>query len=200
MHSGHAALAGEIVKGRKWVKKAELATQGKKMITPHFEDNRFLSQLYPTHSTIEQFEFWFDCVVTERVHTHIARHKEINKYVQTSRPDTSRNKPRAPEGYRYLALVINAKRLIEICLDRLCLASHIDTVNFMRKIKAEAVKLEPCMQYVLFAKCVWNDLCTEINTDCGFCRSSKYNTERALHISKLTEIREKKKKAENIIR
>ena len=189
-----------IKSGREWVKRAELATQGLMSKTSHFSDDRFLSQLYPTHSTIEEYDLWFYCIVSERIHTHIVRHKEMGKYVQTSRPDTSKRPPRAPKGYRFLALRINAKRLVEICLDRLCLASHKDTVSFMNMIRQAAIEKEHCFKYVLFSKCVWHDECTEVNTNCGYWGKSKWNVERALWKSKLTEIREKKKKAENIIR
>jgi len=188
----------EIKSGRKWVKTAELATQGLKPKTAHFSDNRLLAQLYPTHSTIEEYEFWFYCVVTERIHTHIVRHKEIGKYVQTSRPDISKRAPRAPEGYRFLALKINAKRLVEICMDRLCHASHVDTVMFMKMVRDSVIEVEPCMQYVLFSKCVWHDECVEVNTNCGYWGTSKWNTERALWRSKLTEIRENKRKRKDV--
>lgn len=188
-----------IKDGREWVKRAELATQGLKPKTGYFSDERFLAQLYPTHSTVEEFNLWFYCVVTERIHTHIVRHKEIGKYVQTSRLDITKRASRAPKGYRFLALRINAKRLVEISLDRLCNASHKHTVLFMEAIKKAAIEKEDCFKYVLFPKCVWHDECVEVNTNCGYWGKSKWNKDRAIWKSKLTEIREKRKQAENII-
>jgi hypothetical protein len=90
-------------------------------------DKTFRDLLVGRHSPIEEYEIWVDAVVPERVMTHVTRHKEMSKYVATSRPDISYHKE-LEEGQRVLSLKINAKRLIEISWARLCTCSWSETV------------------------------------------------------------------------
>jgi hypothetical protein len=192
-------VKGFLKDGRRWVKMGALATQGKTIVSNEMSDDAFYGQLYPRHSTIEEFNMWFECITSKRAYTHIVRHKELGKYVNTSRPEL-RAKQRAPKGYKFLALRFNAKRLMEVCEDRLCFESHVDTIKLMNMIKTEAIKIDHCFKTLLYPRCVWYDFCPHIRSDCKYHGSSKWNLERSELLSIPTLLREKKKKAENIIR
>ena len=137
-----------IKSGREWVRAGMRATMGKLFtendINKKLTDNTFKGLLVGRHSPSEEFEFWINAVVPERVHTHVVRHKELGKYVATSRPDISYNVP-VTDGMRMLSLRINAKRLIEICWQRRCNASWNETKELFDNIAQEVIKLRSCV-------------------------------------------------------
>ncbi len=126
----------EIKAGKKWVHRAALATKGKKpKKDSQLKDELWFNLLRAKHSPIEEYEIWVDAIVPEDAHKHIVRHKEIGKYVATSRMDFGGSKL-IFDGiqHRSLALRINAKRLIEICEQRLCRDAMIETRKFLEAI------------------------------------------------------------------
>jgi len=167
--------------GREWVGAGMRQTMGE-MITST-EDMKtittktFKGLLVGRHSPIEEYEVWVVCVVPERVHTHVVRHKEISKYVTTSRPDISYHKP-IKNDERILALRFNAKRLIEICWQRRCLASFVDTVKLFDAIADKVESLDPAFEGLLVPSCVWMGWCPEVNNKCKYYKTKKHHAER----------------------
>ncbi len=163
----------EIKAGREWVKRGMLATMGNTLITNEnlHEDLKivlsnatFESLLLGRHSPIEEYEIWVSTIVPERVHTHIVRHKELSKYVATSRPDIS-YMMEVENGYRVLDLKFNAKRLIEICWQRLCFRAWVDTIALMKSVKEAVIETESCFEKFLHPSCVWFGFCVETHPD-----------------------------------
>jgi hypothetical protein len=166
----------ELLSGRKTVKRAMLATMH---ITPLFDkeefekrmkyrlsDKTFFDLLIGKHSPIEEMKFWVDLYVPERVHTHLTRHKEIGKYVATSRKDISYGKDLV-DGMRYMSLSLNPKRLIEISEQRLCYKSWHETNKVWQEVVNQCVELEPLLQYFLHRPCVKYGICMEGSKSCG---------------------------------
>ena len=81
----------ELKNGRKWVKRAMIATKAVQSqndpeklgeaLKWRLTGKRMAKMLVAKESPIEEMEFWIDLYVPERVHTHLVRHKEIGKYV-----------------------------------------------------------------------------------------------------------------------
>ena len=170
----------EIKSGKKWVKRAAWSTMGK-----HGEPKSeltietFQSLLIGRHSPIEEYEIWVDAIVPERVHTHVVRHKELGKYIATSRPDISYMR-KLEDGERYISLRFNAKRLIEIMMLRKCNRSWHETRRLFFKIEHELVKLEPAFRPFLVPSCVWYGFCNETHPDneCDYMKTPRYTSER----------------------
>ena len=139
-------LKVSVKSGREFVKRAMLSTMGitelsnpqkfEKAMKKPLSDNTWKQLLIGRHSPIEEYEIWVEAIVPERVHTHVIRHKELGKYVATSRPDISYQTP-LNKGERSLSLRINAKRLIEISWARLCSCAWCETSQMLFEIKKE---------------------------------------------------------------
>ena len=85
----------EIKSGRNWVARSMRSTMNALgvMGSNRLSNKIFERLLVARHSPIEEYEVWVDAIVPERVHTHVVRHKELGKYVGTSRPDPSIKSP-----------------------------------------------------------------------------------------------------------
>lgn len=154
-----------IKSGKEWVKRAMFSTMGKDSQSNFLSDPTWRSLLVGRHSPIEEYELWIDCVVPERVMDHVVRHKEIGKYVATSRPDISYGKE-IEDGMRKLSLCINAKRLIEISWQRLCSCAWSETIELFEEIKKQVTAIDPILGGVLAPSCAWFNNCPEIR-HCG---------------------------------
>jgi len=176
----------EIKAGRDWVKRGMLTTMGinplndfekyHKAMHVQLTDATFESLLIGRHSPCDEFEIWVDAIVPERVHTHVVRHKELGKYVATSRPDIWYNielNPYIP--VRLLSLCIPAKRMIEICWDRLCFKAWKETIQLFEEIKKELCLIEPVFKPFLEPSCVWFGFCpqTSPGNACKYAISQK---------------------------
>jgi len=163
--------------GREWVRAAMRTTMGELLTEEGLDktltDKTFRGLLVGRHSPIEEFEVWINAIVPERVHTHVVRHKELGKYVTTSRPDISYNVP-VDNGMRMLSLRINAKRLIEICWQRKCFASWKDTRELFDKIAELVENLDPAFKGLLVPSCVWFGWCPEVNNKCKFYKTTSF--------------------------
>ena len=170
-----------IKSGREWVRAGMRTTMGQILkeedLGKTLTDNTFKSLLVGRHSPAEEFEIWVNAVVPERVHTHVVRHKELGKYVATSRPDISYNVP-LEDGNRILALRINAKRLIEICWQRKCFASWKETRELFNAISDIVENLDEAFKGLLVPSCVWMGWCPEVNNKCKYYTTPKYVKER----------------------
>lgn len=165
----------EIKSDKYWVYRAMLATQRKKPKPDGtLKDASWFHMLRDKHSCIEEFELWIDAIVPETVHKHIVRHKEIGKYVATSRPDLKHGTP-LQEGMRSLSLRINAKRMIEIAEQRRCEDSWSETVDFVNEI----VKNIPDKTLKAFCtpKCVRCNWCIG-SADCGYILTDEFKKDR----------------------
>ena len=167
----------EIIKGREWVKRAMYATQGKFCKATKLTDKTFLRLLVARHSVIEEFEIWVDAIVPERVHTHIVRHKEIGKYVSTSRPDISNSHP-IENGMRKLSLRINAKRLLEIMDQRLCNKAWKETISLLTEICNAMNQIDSSLYKAVTIPCVRFGYCPETNRTCGWIYSESFKKQR----------------------
>ena len=160
----------EIKSDEEFVKRGMLSTMGVNPLINKEEFERqmkkdlsvktFQSLMLGRHSPIEEYEVWIDSVVPERVHTHVVRHKELGKYVHSSRPDISYAKP-IKDGQRSLSLRINLKRLIEIFWVRKCDRSWIETSCLFRMIKSSLNEINPVITPFLQPSCVWFGMCVE---------------------------------------
>lgn len=167
----------ELKNGRKWVKRAMIATKAiqsqndpeklEKALKWRLTGKRMAKMLIAKESPIEEMEFWIDLYVPERVHTHLVRHKEIGKYVATSRPDIFGHTS-IEDGMRFMSLRINAKRLIEISEQRLCLKSWMGTVRIWKEVVKQCIELEPMLIYVLHKPCVKCGYCIKTSEGCDF--------------------------------
>jgi len=167
--------------GREWVGAGMRQTMGEMLTSTDnmksITTKTFRGLLVGRHSPIEEYEVWVVCVVPERVHTHVVRHRELSKYVTTSRPDISYHKP-IKEGERVLALKFNAKRLIEICWQRRCNASWIDTAKLLDTIAEKVESLDVAFSGLLVPSCVWFGWCTEVNNKCKYYTTGAYAVQR----------------------
>lgn len=165
-----------IINDKDQVKRAMLATKGLKPTTDKpINDEVWFGMLRAKHSPIEEYRVWVYAEVPERVHTHIVRHEEIGKYVTTSRPDIKGNQE-LKDGYRKIALVINAKRLIEIANQRLCYgAVWGDTLKFVQAI-VNSLEDETLKRF-LVPPCVVYGCCID-KAKCGYDRSVRYAKQR----------------------
>ena len=179
-----------IKSGKEWVKRGMMATMGvtplndsekfDSMIKNELSDSVFQSLLLGRHSPIEEYEIWVDAIVPERVHTHVVRHKELGKYVHSSRPDISYARP-LKDGERLLSLRINAKRLIEISWVRLCKRAWKETTDLFEAIEKELSIIEPVLERFLKPSCVWFGFCTEpplSENKCVYFNTDKCKNER----------------------
>lgn len=166
-----------IKSGREWVRAGMRTTMGELLTEENLQksltDRTFKGLLVGRHSPTEEFEIWVNAVVPERVHTHVVRHKELGKYVATSRPDISYNVP-LTDGNRMLSLRINAKRLIEICWQRRCFASWKDTRKLFDNIAELVENLDPAFKGLLVPSCVWMGWCPEVHNKCKFYTTNSY--------------------------
>lgn len=155
----------ELLNGRENVKRAMLATQGKKMKKKELSDLTMEVLLLGEHSVLDEMRFIVEIDgLSERVHTHIVRHKEIGKYVSTSRPDWS-------DGLRFesrfLLLNIPVKRLIEIMRQRLCTAAYKDTRFLFWQIREMIKDFDEIVYKYLAPPCSFRGYCTEVRTECN---------------------------------
>ena len=169
-----------IITGREMVKRAMYATMGREYVGDTVSDATMLALLKPRHSPIEEYRFWFDLIVPERSHTHIVRHEEIGKYVASSRPDLAYCTPIA-DGHRQMSLSIDAKRLIEIMMQRLCFKAWGETKEVFVAMRNAVIQLDPVFSAVLVPQCVWYGFCPEHSAKrpgCGYNKSLAFEKER----------------------
>ena len=165
-----------LITGRKYVKRAMLATQGintirnKDDVEKHTKwrltDKVLLPMLLDLHSPIEEMRFWIEIYTTNRVIDHLVRHEEIGKYVASSRPDIDTATDNS-DGMRYASFSINGKRLVEIMQQRLCTKAWYETRLITEMIRTKVIEIEPLFAYVLYPKCVWYGFCPLLNRTCG---------------------------------
>lgn len=170
----------EIKAGRSWVKRAMLSSMGVYgAVETALSNTVFQSLLLGRHSPIDEYEVWVDCIVPERVHTHVVRHKEIGKYVSTSRPDISYMKD-VSDGNRGLSLRIPGKRLIEIMMLRKCFRSWGETTQLFDIIAEQLTELDPALEPFMVPSCIWFGFCVETHPDnkCKYFTTRKAGRER----------------------
>lgn len=165
-----------LITGRKYVKRAMLATQGINTIRDkdnankhtkwRLSDKVLLPMLLDLHSPIEEMRFWIEIYASNRVIDHLVRHEEIGKYVASSRPDIDTTTDNS-NGMRYASFSINAKRLIEIMQQRLCNKAWHDTQDITYMIRDKVIEIEPLFAYVLRPKCIWYGFCPLLYRGCG---------------------------------
>ena len=168
------------------VKRAMLATQGKKLKTTGISDDTMQVQLLGLHSTLEGYIF--NVLIEgckEREHTHIVRHEEIGKYVSTARPDWS---DESTQDSRLILLRIPADRLIEICSRRLCGAAWKGTREIFYEIKKQVEKLDPLLWRYLTPPCSKTNYCTEVRACCGYIGSGRQEREYEYFKSESTRL------------
>lgn len=180
----------EVKSGIKWVKKAMLATMGLTSKNDFMTLSTFMGLVLPLHSPIEEMEFWFKCVVYEDTHVHIVRHKELGKYVCSSRKELKWAKPLV-NGMRKLDLRINLKRLIEVNWLRNCSGASVETKEFMKLITNSVIKIIPQLEVVLQPKCVWYGWCPESRVNCFTYKNKRIKDAREKLI-KLSELLKEK--------
>jgi hypothetical protein len=166
----------EMITGRKWVKRAMKSTKAEMsihniidyetMTKSRLSASVMKQLLLGKHSPIQEMKFWIELYVSERVYQHLVRHKEIGIYVATSRPDIE-GSTSTLKGMRYLSLSVNAKRLIEISEQRLCMKAWILTRGAWNEVCKQCIALEPMLEYVLHEPCVKCGFCVETTRTCG---------------------------------
>lgn len=174
----------KLIRGRKWVKRAMIATKGvstvndieklEKQLKWRLSDEIFVDMLLGKHSPIEEMVFWIDLYVPERVHTHLVRHEEVGKYVATSRPDI-KGHISISSGMRFMSMSINAKRLIEISDQRLCNKASPETRLVWEDVVRQCIEIEPILVYVLKKPCIKHGYCIEGSRSCGYNYVEKYD-------------------------
>ena len=169
----------EVKSGKEWVKRAMFSTMGKQGHPDKpLSDQTWFDLLMGRHSPIEEYEIWVDAIVPERVHTHVVRHKELGKYVATSRPDISYHKE-LKEGERVLSLRLNAKRLIEVSWVRLCKCSWSETIELFEEIKRQVLDIDLELGIKLQPSCVWFAGCPESKC-CGYNKTPDFSINKNL--------------------
>lgn len=171
-------ISVEVKCGTEWVARAMRSTMGK-VGESTISGGTFRHMLMAGHSPAEEWEVWIDAIVPERVHTHVVRHKDIGKYVATSRPDIVGDA--VGDGNRVLSLRINGKRLIEIMRVRLCGKAWYETLMLFRLIAEKVIKIEPAFRGLLAPTCVWYGFCpeeSEARKCCGFIGTDMFEGER----------------------
>jgi len=167
--------------GREWVAAGMRQTMGIMLTSTDnmrsISTKTFKGLLVGRHSPIEEYEIWVVAIVPERVHTHVVRHKEVGKYVTTSRPDIEYHKP-IKDGERILALRFNAKRLIEICWQRECNASWKETIELFDAIAEKVESLDEAFTGLLTPSCVWFGWCPEVHNKCKYYKTPNYKLKR----------------------
>ena len=124
--------------------------------------NRALAYL-SQHSPIRERRFRFECLWSDRVHTHIVRHHVgAEHYVGTQRPD--RGGDTEPE--RRHALSVNAQWLINASHWRLCNRAWPATQLAFMRIRDEVARVDAELARVLVPNCVFQGGCPEMN-GCG---------------------------------
>lgn len=172
--------------GKEEIKRAMLATQGLKMVSPNLRDSVYEVQLLGRHSTLEGRIFNILLTgVSERVHTHIIRHEEIGKYVSTARPDWSDG---STQNSRMILLRIPTNRLLEIMNQRLCGAAWLETRKVFYEIREKIGKIDSILYNYLVAPCVLQGRCTEPRSYCGYITSTKYLEEKIYLDNKSKEL------------
>jgi hypothetical protein len=185
------SIKGEIKSGPEWIKRAALATIGLKPKTKEISDTSFLHCAIPNHSNMRMLSFWFECVVLESTMDHTVRHHSISPYVCTSRADIQ-HKNNVPDGYRQMAVCINSERLIQIMQKRLCNASKKETIEFFEMMKAESIRLEPRLKFVLHKPCVWHGFCIETRKPCRYFETKQCEIDRGNLIELATALKDGK--------
>lgn len=159
--------------GKEWVKRAMLNTKGKTILTPALNDESWFNMLRARHSPIMEYELYIESYVTERVYSHLVRHERIGKYVATSRPDIEGSTPISNK--RFIGLSINAKRLIEICEQRLCKDAWHETTDFIKELVANIP--DETLKKLCTAPCVKYDCCIG-RSCCGYLNTNKFKEQR----------------------
>lgn len=165
------------ITGRKFVKVAKLSTMGitqlssseqfKQKMKYRMSSKELTRLLIAKHSVIQQMKFLISLHVSQRVHTHLVRHKQIGLYVATSRPDLL-HKTELQQGMRFMTMTVDAKRLIEISEQRLCYKAWHETREVWEEVVKQCIALEPALKYVLNKPCVKLGYCPETNRTCGY--------------------------------
>lgn len=176
----------EIITGKENVYRAMLATMRlKPKQCNQLKNESWFKMLRAKHSPIEEYRIWVDAIVPERVHTHIVRHKEIGKYVASSRPDLDTSTD-ISDGLRSLSLSVNAKRLIEISEQRLCGDAWCETTEFIQAVIDNLP--DKILQKLCSPQCVRCGCC--IGKGCGYYNSNEYKTARIFFVHGLKHLNE----------
>ncbi len=118
----------EKITGRNMVKRAMLATAGitklskpelfEKKMKSKLSKKKFQDLMRACHSPLNEYVFWIDAIVPERVHTHVVRHEKLGKYVATSRPDID-YAIELEDDHRILSMKIPLDRMKDVMMVRL---------------------------------------------------------------------------------
>lgn len=167
----------ELKSGTQWVKRAMISTMGVtsinaperfvELMSKPITEKSFRRMCFSRHSPIEEMEYWIEMIVPERVHTHLVRHKEIMKFVATSRPDLPW-KTVIKNGERSMSCSVNLKRMIEISQQRLCNRAWNETKEVWKEIIQQVEELTPITKGLFHPVCVWYGVCPEGKDCCGY--------------------------------
>jgi hypothetical protein len=138
------------------------------------------------HSPIKEYKIQVIMAVSERVHTHLIRHSSIDMYVSTKRPDIDYGSSGAFELLddedRIIMMTVNAKRLIEMSMVRLCNKAWKETKDVMLHIKQRLSNSDKIFDRVLSKylqpSCVWYGMCPERPKGCGFIKTHECKLQR----------------------
>ncbi len=177
----------EKITGRKMVKRAMLATAGiTKLSKPELFEKKMKSKLSKKtfqdlmracHSPLNEYVFWVDAIVSERVHTHIVRHSRKSDYVATSRPDIDYAIP-LKDDERILSIKIPLDRVNDIMRVRLCGASWNATQRLFWEIRKQIIEIDPPIETFMVPNCVWYGFCNQNKDCCTYIHSKKYPQQR----------------------
>jgi hypothetical protein len=115
------------------------------------------------HSPIRTQMFWIEIHgVTNRVHTHLVRHKiGVEWFVRTQRPDRVRHDAAYPQ-LRDLCAWANAQAIINISHMRLCHRAWVDTRIVWEAVREAMGDADKALQAHMVPLCVYRGgLCAE---------------------------------------
>ena len=146
------------------VKERALVTVGKHAVNPPTDDWK-KSILRARHSPIRhlQFSFYIECPYW--VSVHLCRHVHAQPYVKSQRNDRQsdydRNSARQDEQV-FMIWDMNAEELITICNKRLCHQASEETMNLVKIMCDEVLKLNPEFEQELVPNCIRDGGCYEM--------------------------------------
>lgn len=147
------------------------------------DDHTLNLLLLAQHSPINIAMFEVSAYVTDRVHSHMRTHRDIQHvyWCGSSREELPYGKViRDGDGelHRFINFEIGIDGLIHICKRRLCPTAHVDVQLFINEVRKQVIAFEPILAKFLVRPCVWTGFCTEPRKDCGYMNSRKYTVER----------------------
>ena len=139
--------------------------------------NLNLKKIYSSeHSPIYSQIFIIELIqIPYFVHVHLRTHKKefIFESARTFRSDKTniiqdRNTPTD------MIIICNAKKIIDICLKRLCKKASIETIQVTKEIVEQLKIVDPDLVDFCVPKCIYrNGLCNE-NPSCGYIKTTEF--------------------------